>query len=127
MTTGTEEIGQSWVMSLMQAALAALLGLLGFIWRQLDKIRVESAEESRRLRTELSEATRKQDAQLQTTVERIRIDFALQNNIAREERKDMKAELRQDNQETKDEIRADMASMETRIMKALEYWARQPH
>lgn len=118
-------IGQTWIMWLMQAGLAILLALFGFIWRQVEGVRRDGRTEAQKLRDDLEAATRKQDLVLQTTVERIRIDMAMQNNITREERKEMKTELRQDNLETKDEIRSDMAQMENRIMRALDTLGRQ--
>lgn len=118
-------IGQSWIMWFMQAGLAILLALFTFIWRQVEGVRRDTRSEAQKLRDDLDVATRKQDLALQTSIERIRIDMAMQNNLTREERKEMKTELRQDNLETKDEIRSDMASMENRIMRALETLGRQ--
>lgn len=119
-----DNISQSWVMWLMQAGMAVLLGLFGFIWRQLDTVRKEASDEAYRVRAELAVATKRQEDMMQTNIERIRIDTALQNNQMREERKETKAELRQDNLETKDEMRSDMMSMENRIMRALEALSR---
>lgn len=119
-----DNISQSWIMWLMQAVMAVLLAAFGFVWRQLELVRKEAADEARLVRSELAVATKRQDDMMQTNIERIRIDTALHNNQLREERKETKAELRQDNLETKDEMRSDMASMESRIMRALDAMSR---
>lgn len=110
--------------------LTTLAAILGFFWRQIASVRKESSDELRSVRSEMIALSKRQDDQLQTAIERIRIDLALQNNLTRDERKEMKAEMREDNRsledgvhrlvkETKDELRADFVRMHNEVMNAL--------